>query len=231
MSLQIVVKFLDRLDRMTSEADINHALREVFKLWKVEHFYFVRYPHDDQTLDDITLTQHVPRAWLDRYNEKNYLRVDTALKFAAQTFFPFKYAEVPDPAGEASELVRDLASYKLSNALVIPVNDVPGNKGVVWLQGSELDPHPIAILQAVALYTFQRLTAKFYESPPRLLSIREAEALAWAAAGKSAWEIGEILQITQRTVEEHLASAIRKLGATNRAHAVAIALRDHIITF
>ena len=53
--------------------------------------------------------------------------------------------------------------------------------------------------------------------------------VAWAAQGKSAWETGEILGISQRTVEEHLAAATRKLGAGNRTRAVAIAIRDRII--
>jgi LuxR family quorum sensing-dependent transcriptional regulator len=58
---------------------------------------------------------------------------------------------------------------------------------------------------------------------------REIEVLRWVANGKSAWEIGEILQITKRTVDEHVQAAVRKLGATNRTHAVALALRDGLI--
>jgi LuxR family transcriptional regulator, quorum-sensing system regulator BjaR1 len=53
--------------------------------------------------------------------------------------------------------------------------------------------------------------------------------LAWVAQGKSAWEIGEILDITKRTVDEHAHTAVRKLGAVNRTHAVAIAVRERII--
>jgi DNA-binding CsgD family transcriptional regulator len=62
------------------------------------------------------------------------------------------------------------------------------------------------------------------------LTKREREVLTWVAQGKSAWEIGAILDITKRTVDEHAASAYRKLGAVNRAQAVAIAVRDRIIS-
>jgi LuxR family quorum sensing-dependent transcriptional regulator len=62
-----------------------------------------------------------------------------------------------------------------------------------------------------------------------VLTPREREVLAWVAQGKSAWEIGEILEIAKRTVDEHAQTAVRKLGAVNRTHAVAIALRDNII--
>lgn len=61
------------------------------------------------------------------------------------------------------------------------------------------------------------------------LTSREVEVLTWAAQGKSAWEIGEILDIAKRTVDEHVQTAVRKLGAVNRTHAVAIAVRDRII--
>jgi DNA-binding CsgD family transcriptional regulator len=61
------------------------------------------------------------------------------------------------------------------------------------------------------------------------LTPREREVLWWAAQGKSAWEIGEILHISKRTVDEHTQKAIRKLDATNRTQAVAIALREKLI--
>jgi LuxR family quorum sensing-dependent transcriptional regulator len=63
----------------------------------------------------------------------------------------------------------------------------------------------------------------------RGLTSREAEVLTWVARGKSAWEIGEILLITKRTVDEHVQTAMRKIGAANRTHAVALAIRDGII--
>jgi len=66
-------------------------------------------------------------------------------------------------------------------------------------------------------------------APKPALTPREREVLAWVAQGKSAWEIGEILNITKRTVDEHAQAAVRKLGAVNRTHAVAIALRESII--
>jgi DNA-binding CsgD family transcriptional regulator len=61
------------------------------------------------------------------------------------------------------------------------------------------------------------------------LTEREREVLTWVAQGKSAWEIGKILNIAKRTVDEYAATAYRKLGAVNRAQAVAIAVRDRLI--
>lgn len=62
------------------------------------------------------------------------------------------------------------------------------------------------------------------------LTPRELEAMTWVARGKTAGEIGEILNITQRTVDERVQAAVRKMGAVNRAHAVALAIRDRIVS-
>jgi DNA-binding CsgD family transcriptional regulator len=61
------------------------------------------------------------------------------------------------------------------------------------------------------------------------LTLREMEVLTWVARGKSAWEIGKILGISKRTVDEHARSAAHKLGAANRAEASAIAVSRRII--
>ena len=61
------------------------------------------------------------------------------------------------------------------------------------------------------------------------LTPRQREILSWAAQGKSAKEIAEILGITPRTVEKLMETVIRELGAANRTHAVAIAPRNKLI--
>ncbi len=59
--------------------------------------------------------------------------------------------------------------------------------------------------------------------------MRERDVMSWVAKGKSAWEIGEILGIAKRTVDEHAQTACRKLNAANRTQAVVAALREGFI--
>ncbi|HEX2447266.1 MAG TPA: helix-turn-helix transcriptional regulator [Methyloceanibacter sp.] len=66
------------------------------------------------------------------------------------------------------------------------------------------------------------------QSAPAIFGPRDREVLALASQGKSAWEIGEILHIAKRTVDEHAQMAMRKLGAANRTHAVALAIRRRL---
>jgi LuxR family quorum sensing-dependent transcriptional regulator len=81
--------------------------------------------------------------------------------------------------------------------------------------------HPIPFMRLISQPTTRKRS--------NTLSAREIEVLTWVARGKSAWEIGEILHITKRTVDEHVRAAARKLGAVNRTQAVALAIRDRII--
>ncbi|MGC3981171.1 MAG: response regulator [Steroidobacteraceae bacterium] len=57
------------------------------------------------------------------------------------------------------------------------------------------------------------------------LTLREAEVLLWISRGKSNRDIGEILQISPRTVNKHLEQVFVKLGVENRASAAARAVR------
>jgi LuxR family transcriptional regulator, quorum-sensing system regulator BjaR1 len=66
-------------------------------------------------------------------------------------------------------------------------------------------------------------------APEISLSKREREVLQWAAEGKSEWEIGHILGLSEHTAEKFIRSARSKLHAGNRTHAVAQALRLGLI--
>lgn len=57
------------------------------------------------------------------------------------------------------------------------------------------------------------------------LSRRQTECLAWVEEGKSAVDIGAILGLSGRTVEEYIGKACEKLGVRTRVQAVVRARR------
>jgi DNA-binding NarL/FixJ family response regulator len=57
------------------------------------------------------------------------------------------------------------------------------------------------------------------------LTAREAEVLLWISRGKANRDIGEILNISPRTVNKHLEQVFIKLGVENRSAAAAVAVR------
>jgi DNA-binding NarL/FixJ family response regulator len=62
-----------------------------------------------------------------------------------------------------------------------------------------------------------------------LLTARELEVLSLAATGNSNKRIGVKLSINEDTVKGHMTSILAKLGASDRTHAVTLALRRGII--
>ncbi|WP_185267546.1 response regulator transcription factor [Halopseudomonas xiamenensis] len=57
------------------------------------------------------------------------------------------------------------------------------------------------------------------------LTGREADVMLWIANGKTNREIGQILDMSPRTVNKHLEQVFRKLGVENRTAAAAAAIR------
>ena len=61
------------------------------------------------------------------------------------------------------------------------------------------------------------------------LSVREAEVLGLVAEGLSAPEIGKRISVSTTTVKSHLSSLYEKLGVSDRAAAVAAAMRQGLL--
>jgi len=87
------------------------------------------------------------------------------------------------------------------------------------------------MLTLLATYALARsiLLRQTEPTPHVSLTQREREALQWAAEGKSEWEIGERMGISEHGVDKHMRSAREKLGTRTRVHAVAEAIRLGLI--
>lgn len=93
----------------------------------------------------------------------------------------------------------------------------------LWHAGERLlftriEPGLLSIQRHAALAEPEAL-AKIFQ-----LTAREAESLYWVALGKTNKEIGEILQISPRTVNKHLEHVFEKLGVETRTAAAALVL-------
>ena len=64
---------------------------------------------------------------------------------------------------------------------------------------------------------------------PTRLSARDREVLQLLAQGQATKQIARSLGVTERTVKFHVASIFAKLGATNRAQAVALAAQHNLL--
>lgn len=91
----------------------------------------------------------------------------------------------------------------------------------------------VAQLQLFAMYAQDAASRLLL--PPRSpsekpkLTPREVEALQWTLIGKTAWETGELMKISERTAVMHLQNAMRKLDAASKHQAVIKALRAGLL--
>ena len=65
--------------------------------------------------------------------------------------------------------------------------------------------------------------------PKEILSVRERECLLWLSRGLRNDDIAERLSLSRSTVEFHLVNVRRKLNASTREQALAIAVHGGLI--
>ncbi len=63
------------------------------------------------------------------------------------------------------------------------------------------------------------------DEPPVALTPREQQVLLWCAYGKTSWEIGQILECKESTVNFHISNILRKFAVTTRIAAVIKGMR------
>ena len=173
-----------------------------------------------------------PQAWLQRYAEQKYERIDPVIQGVRALDSPFGWNGAPaKPSLAQSQLFDEAAHFDLRCGFVIPFREPGRPIAAMAVAAGE----PVAAfrrclkanrltLQLMAVFVHlhaRRILTSGREVGGARLSRRELECLHWAALGKSAWEIGRILGIAQRTVAFHLDNAKAKLGVRTVCQAVA----------
>lgn len=144
---------------------------------------------------------------------------------------PFTWAEAREHASRAGRMVVDMVhDYGITDGMMFPMHALHSVSGGVSLGGStrlELSQTQIAELEIVcqtAYYHLEELLGPFPYQKVAELTHRETQCVQFAAAGKSNWEIAQILGIQEDTVKKTLRRASDKLETVNRAHLVATAI-------
>ena len=119
--------------------------------------------------------------------------------------------------------------FGIKNGVFFHLVGPSGQRGAVGLSGDRSDPanHELMEMSFVAAHAFEALCNLDIMQPKTVdtLTDREKECIYWTACGKTSSEVGEILKISDNTVNNYLASAAMKLETANKAHTVAKAIR------
>ena len=179
-------------------------------------------------------------AWVRYYIEQKYRDSDPVLVKARSQLSPFAWPDDCLP-GKGSmndrQFFGEAAAFGIRHGLGVPVHG-PGGclsmlNGTVHVQASKLPKHYRAhrkALQFVAISLKAKVDLLREGDITRVtLSQRQQECLLWTACGKTAWEIGEILSISERTVVFHLQCAKKKFGVYSKHMAVVKAIMHGLI--
>lgn len=172
---------------------------------------------------------------MDRYLDQNYVHVDPVIQRIKRDLSPFLWSEAgPVASGQdgaaAKRMLGEACEFKLKAGVAVPMITLDGAVVAVSLGGEAVECPPKArgMIGMISTFAIARAIDIRDRDRKRIrakLTPREVECLKWAAAGKSEWEISVILNVSEHTADKHLANAHRKLGAANRVHAVAQAIR------
>jgi len=228
-------EFIEQLDRLPTPGHVLKAMERALGCFGFEGFILTGIDRE-RSFDRQVLASGWPAEFFELYTRNACIRFDPIARLCRQSAVPFAwseacYARERDP--RALEVMDMAAQFRLRRGFAVPIRGPDGYEAAVGMAGVEIElpPGSPPAIHLMSIYAFERVRrlcgATAGCKPP--LTHREREVLAWAAHGKSAGQIGEILGITKRTADEHTQSASRKLGAANRTQAVALALRDRII--
>src|SRR5690606_27436062 len=169
------------------------------------------------------------------YKKQKLDRCDPVAHAAFRLLRPIRWEEVYRTADQKSkEFISLSQDYGLIEGLSCATRANRFN-GVATCVSAIFDTHRISPIQVLML---QRILPHFNEviAQPVLgthhkLTAREIEVLRWTKAGKSSWEIGIILNISERTVKFHLSNVYKKFDVHTRAQAIARAIKLGLISF
>jgi LuxR family quorum sensing-dependent transcriptional regulator len=239
---RISFEFAEEVDRLSGPDEVANAIRRIMTPLGLNLVaFFARVPGQGERWDTTASIKQTPEMgeWLRVYDDGRYAEIDPVMRYSRHSVTPFEHDEVPyaDFNSRAVELKQLREDFGFANGFCVPLLGPAGTKGFVGyriLKGPkpDLPAHMKRTFHLMTLYAADRICSlrSAQSAPKPVLTNRQREVLTWVAVGKSAWETGKILRISSRTVEEHARQVLAKLGAVNRTQAVAIAIRDGLIS-
>ena len=196
------------------------------------------YRPDDGSLDYVG---EWPHEWLNRYEANHYSDIDPVVEHLLQSTTPFTWSEVVAnrPVNSPERVVMNEArDFGIKEGAEIPVHEYGFGGATFSVFSSSFENFGSAWtenrndLHVFCLYfheKYKQLVSTPLTVPTPNLTRRERECLVLTSRGKTAWEVGEILSISERTAKQHLSNATTKLGSYSKHHAVVKAILTRII--
>jgi LuxR family transcriptional regulator, quorum-sensing system regulator BjaR1 len=177
-------------------------------------------------------------AWADHYVKARHFERDGVVALLPLTLDVMVWSDLLENetfADESKEVFREARSFGLADGFVLPQHYLNGAVGATILTSSDAitkSPRERAALQILASFygsVVRRIMAPQTINACVKLTPRQRECLQWVRAGKTDWEIGKILNLSEHTVADHIDAARKRLGVKNRTQAVIEAIARRLI--
>ncbi len=183
---------------------------------------------------------NTPQSYKDSFQDRHSWRLDPVMQHCKRRSMPIIWSQdtyVEHGLGDKwEEQARHGYGYGIALALHMP-------EGRHFFLGVDRDRPPsrdpdvltriVADLQLFAVHAHEAALRILIPAMPApgvpSLTPRELETLRWTMEGKTAWEVGTLLSISERTAALHVNNATHKLGCVNKHQAVLRALRLGLI--
>lgn len=184
-----------------------------------------------------------PSEWVRCFSEMRLQHIDPVFHHANHSSLPFFWDADDFRASltaDQRQVLCEAARFGVVHGYTIPIHSPRSPYAhrascSVVPDSPEIDARSYFAVQLMACYLFEaaaRLVNLEIEAAQHAhLSPRERQCLELVAQGKDDWAIGRILNLSERTVHNHVESAKRRLGVATRTQAVVQALCTHQIAF
>ena len=183
---------------------------------------------------------NTPQAYLEASWDRDSGKRDPVMQHCRRQSVPIVWDQKTYVEHGATDIWEHMSSFGYRTGIALALHLPEGRHfqfGVDRDQPLPDDPRElqrlVADLQLFAVHAQDAALRLFLPAslqPERpALTPRELEALRWTMEGKTAWEVGTILGISERTAVLHVNNAMHKLGCVNKHQAVLKALRLGLI--
>jgi LuxR family transcriptional regulator, quorum-sensing system regulator SolR len=176
----------------------------------------------------VSIFSNYSQEWQATYAQEGFVRIDPTVRHGMRSSLPLVWTD--ELFAAAPEFWEAASAHGLNIGWAQSCVDSAGNRGMLTLARSaegfsetelSLKTEKMSWLAQIAHSAMARLTTE--QLAPRMghtpLTTRELEVLRWTADGKTSGEVGDILNITERTVNFHINQCIEKLGVNNKLSA------------
>ena len=183
---------------------------------------------------------NTPQEYKDTFESRENGRRDPVMQHCKRQSVPIIWGQGTYVKNGLGDMWEEQARFGLNNGICLALHMPEGRHFILGVERDRpvpLEPNEltrlVADLQLFAVHAqdaaLRIFTPKPLDPGTPSLTPRELETLRWTMEGKTAWEVGHVLGITERTAALHVNNATHKLGCVNKHQAVLKALRLGLI--